>query len=390
MTPRPSGHVLERPSKRHGTVYAIKTRVPGRVPEQTTTRLGPKHNGRGRPPAGHYTRRMAEDALNDYLAAARRGEHATAGETKAVTFAQAAEEYLRYVEQEKGCQPSTLKDYRGVIRDYLNPRFGHRAIDQLTSEEINAYKLDLLNERRLSNRTIVRHLLVLNGVFVRAQVVWDLPSNPASGRHVIRPKVQYTGEFDMLTREQLAALCRAAESPQDATLYLTAAMTGLRQGELRALTWADVDFATERIHVRRSATTGARPVVKAPKSGRVRSVPMVPQVAEALARLGMRDDLVFGNPIGQVENDTLLRRRYMRAVKKAGLPPVRFHDLRHVFGSTAVRSFPLSDVQAMLGHAHVTTTARYIHYRPGAEDARRLADAFGAGAETPVQEDVNA
>jgi integrase len=71
-----------------------------------------------------------------------------------------------------------------------------------------------------------------------------------------------------------------------------------------------------------------------------------------------------------------MRRRYFRALRAAKLPPVRFHDLRHVFGSTAVKAFPLSDVQAKLGHAHITTTMRYVHHRPGADDARRLADSM--------------
>jgi integrase len=130
--------------------------------------------------------------------------------------------------------------------------------------------------------------------------------------------------------------------------------------------------------------------VKAPKSGRVRSVPMVPQLAAALAKLGQREhftgdeDLVFGNVVGEVEHDNLLRRRYSRALKAAGLPRVRFHDLRHVFGSTAVKAFPLSDVQAMLGHAHVTTTMRYVHHRPGRDDAQRLAAAFEGDSVSPL------
>jgi integrase len=128
---------------------------------------------------------------------------------------------------------------------------------------------------------------------------YGLSRNPASADLVDRPTVRYSGEFRTLDTEQLAALIRAAASTQDAALYLTAAQTGLRQGELRALRWADVDFAADRIHVRRSATVGANATIKTPKSGRVRSVPMVPQIATALARLGQReqfagpDDLVF-------------------------------------------------------------------------------------------------
>jgi integrase len=203
---------------------------------------------------------------------------------------------------------------------------------------------DELMKTDLSPRTVVRQLTVAHGVFKHAMRKHGLHRNPASADLVDRPTVRYTGEFVTLDAEQLAALVRAASSDQDGTLYLTAAHTGMRQGELRALRWRDIDFAADRIHVRRSATTGADAQAKAPKSGRVRSVPMVPQVATALAKLSTRDhftaddDLVFPNIVGKIENDMLLRRRYYRALKGAKLPRVRFHDLRHVFGSTAVKA----------------------------------------------------
>lgn len=88
------------------------------------------------------------------------------------------------------------------------------------------------------------------------------------------------------------------------------------------------------------------------------------------------DDLVFTDTVGGHVNGWALRRRYATALAAAGLRPIRFHDLRHCFGSVAVRAFPLSDVQAMLGHAHVRTTMRYIHHRPGADDAAKLSSAF--------------
>ena len=75
--------------------------------------------------------------------------------------------------------------------------------------------------------------------------------------------------------------------------------------------------------------------------------------------------------------------RAPRRLEDAGLPRVRFHDLRHAFGSTAVNAFPLSDVQAMLGHARITTTMRYAHHRPGKHDAQRLAAPFGRDSVSP-------
>jgi len=116
---------------------------------------------------------------------------------------------------------------------------------------------------------------------------------------------------------------------------------------------------------------------------------MVPQVAEALAKLGQRehftadDDLVFPNVVGTWRTTVCNGGDITGHSSAPALPHVRFHDLRHVFGFTAVREFPLSDVQAMLAHAHITTTMRYVHYRRGADDARRLASAFEAPV-TPI------
>jgi integrase len=116
---------------------------------------------------------------------------------------------------------------------------------------------------------------------------------------------------------------RAAGSEQDARVYLTAAFTGLRLGELLALQWRDVDFAGEAIRVRRSYNVHGG--VGTPKSGKVRSVPMVAEVAQALARLAAREwftgdeDLVFASDLGKYLDASALRDRYKAALDRAGL-----------------------------------------------------------------------
>jgi integrase len=387
-TGRVSGH-LKLIERKSGPIWYVKTRVPGRTPEQTTTFLAPAHMSGGKPPAGHLTRRQAQDALADILTEERHKVGQRAYDHLGATFADAAAGYLHYIEHVRGRERATLSDYRGSVNNYLVPRWGDMPVDAITSGDVEQMRDELI-AAGLSPRTVVRHLTVAHGVFKYAMRRHGLTSNPASADLVDRPTVRYSGEFQALDPEQLAALIRAADTEQDAVLYLTAAQTGLRQGELRALQVLDVDFAADRIHVRRSATVGSNAKIKAPKSGRVRSVPMTPDVAMALARLLQRehftgpDDLVFPNQVGEVENDTILRRRYCRALDRAGLPRVRFHDLRHVFGSTAVKAFPLSDVQAMLGHAHITTTMRYVHHRPAKDDARRLAAAFEGDSVSPL------
>ena len=133
--------------------------------------------------------------------------------------------------------PGTLGDYRGVIDGYLLDEFGTIAIER-SPPMIDAYKERLIAEGKLSNRTIVRHLTVLHGIFKRAKRVWGLRDNPASAELVERPQVTYTGEFDTFDRDEIERLAANADDDQDAAIYRMAAFTGLRQGELLALRWS--------------------------------------------------------------------------------------------------------------------------------------------------------
>ena len=167
---------------------------------------------------------------------------------------------------------------------------------------------------------------------------------------------------------------------QDGAIFLTAAFTGLRRGELVALRWRDVDFERSAIRVSGSYANGA-PHLAEVRQGRV--VPMVPEVAEALAELGRRehstgdDDLVFPGDLGAYLDASALRRRFVAAQERAGLRKIRFHDLRHTFGTLAVRGAEsIVELQAWMGHAEVRTTMRYTHYREQQDAAERLASAF--------------
>jgi integrase len=147
-------------------------------------------------------------------------------------------------------------------------------------------------------------LNVLHGIFKRAKKVWSLPVNPAA--ELERHPDRVSGDIEVYAPEEVWALARAGFDERDATVYVTAAFTGLRMGELRALRWRDVDFERSVVRVRASYAEGELSV---PKSGKVRSVPLVAEVAQALARLGERDgwnaddDLVFAEPHGEWLND---------------------------------------------------------------------------------------
>ena len=225
--------------------------------------------------------------------------------------------------------------------------------------------------------TRTKALVLMHGIFKRAKKLYGLPTNPVAD--VERPPMRRSGDIDVFSPEEVMALVRAAASEQDAAIYLTAAFTGLRRGELLALRWRDVDFAGQVIRVRASYAEGA---LTTPKSGKVRSVPMAPDVAEALAKLGQRehwtgdDDLVFVGQAGGYLDGRALRRRYDSALERAGLRKLRFHDLRHTFGTRMIAKADIRRVQEWMGHADIQTTMKYLHYAPREEDAALVAEAF--------------
>jgi integrase len=367
----PSGHVF-RVDRKRGAQWYAKYRLPdGR---QIQRKLGPAWTGRGRPGAGYFTKRTAEAWLRAMLDEARRGTLPGLVKTD-VTFAKAAEEWLRYVEHDRSRKPSTIAGYRALLNSQLLPTFGEKPIESITTPEIEAW----IGSVDRSPATRTKALVLMHGIFKRAKKVCGLPLNPVA--EVEKPPTAQSGDIDVFSVEEVMALVRAAASEQDAAIYLTAAFTGLRRGELLALRWRDVDFEGQVIRVRASYADGA---LTTPKSGKVRSVPMAPDVAEALAKLGQRgnwtgdDDLVFVGRVGDYLDGRALRRRYDAALDRADLRKLRFHDLRHTFGTRMIAKADIRRVQEWMGHADIQTTMKYLHYTPREGDAALVAEAFRA------------
>ena len=365
----PTGHVF-RVERSRGPCWYAKYRLPdGR---QVQKKLGPAWTERGRPPAGYYTKRLAGDWLREVLDQARRGTLPGMVRTGA-TFADAAGEYLRYIEHDRGRKPSTVRGYRSAIAAHLLSASGSLAVEEVSTEAIERWIAGYDGSVRSRNKLLIE----IHGILGRAKKVYGLRENAAAG--VEKFQAPRSGDIRVFSPEEVWALVRAASSEQDGALFLAAAFTGLRMGELLALRWRDIDFAGNTIRVRASYYLGQ---LTTPKSGKVRAVPLAPDVATALAQLGRRehwlaeDDLVFVGEAGSYLDGSALRRRYKAALAAAGLRPLRFHDLRHTFGTRMIAKADIRRVQEWMGHADVQTTMRYLHYAPREEDARLVAAAF--------------
>ena len=381
---RATGHVWRYDGPRGSTWYAKFRGPDGR---QMQRKLGRAHDGRGRCPDDHLTERMAHDALRRLLTDLERGTLAGAAPRSGRTFRDACDEFLRHRRDEKGLTASTLHDYGVTIEKILMPAIGENTpIEKITADDVQRVR-DLLLVGR-STSTARKHWIVLHGLLERARRRKWIAVNPAADVERI-PVQRSSGIYRALEPVQVQALERAAVTPQEAALYVVAAYTGLRLGELRALRWRHVRWTLDSILVEKNLPEHGKE--KAPKSGRGRSVPLVPQAAKALEDLSRRghltddEDHVFVNALGGPANGDVIRREWRAAMKRAGLGALvakdlpagdrlRFHDLRHTFGTLAARHWPLSDVQFYMGHADIQTTMIYVHAKPRTGAAADLGD----------------
>jgi len=158
-------------------------------------------------------------------------------------------------------------------------------------------------------------------------------------------------------------------------LFLAAAMSGMRQGELLALRWSDVDWAARRIRVRRNLVRGEFGTPKSKRSSR--SVPLTDVVGGELDRLFQStlyqrdEDLVFWHPhTGRPLDRSRLLKRFKAALRRAGVREVRSHDVRHTFGTRmAAAGVPMRTLQEWMGHRDFKTTLIYADYMPAEREA---------------------
>jgi integrase len=388
-TMKPTGHVEIR-NRGGGQVFYAKLKLPDGT--QPRRRLGRVWAKRTQPPAGYLTRRQAEARVEAILV----GDDPLVNVAPShVTFEDACDERLRYLEHDRQRKRSTLSDYRNVIRNDLLPRFGESTpVEDITTHDVEALKDALLE--RVSHRTAQKVLVILHGVMARAKRKGWITVNPCED--VEKVTVKRSDDFNVLSVEQVHAAARETSSGLLRAMFLTAAFTGLRMGELLALRWRHVDFGNRILHVQRNCVDG---IEDTPKSHRRRSVPLSDQAVVALDALSRRehftapDDLVFGNEVGEHGSDDEARDEFYEALAAAGLghlrateEPIVFHDLRHTFGTQcAAKGIDLRKIQAWMGHADIQTTMRYLHYVPAHDDAARLTAAFTAnvGTETGTE-----
>jgi integrase len=368
-----------------GETWIGKWRDDGR---QVMRSVGPKRSkahpdGLTKPHAEAAFRKLRDEARATPARPARR------------TLAEVGKAIIR-AKEAQGRKPSTIEAYDSMLRVHIVPFFGATAVHKIDREQVQRFA-DELAAKGLAPKSQANALGVLHSLIeYAADEGWTSGENPVT--RVKKPaRASADPDVHFLHAEEVEALLRAV--PDDAlgrverVMYLTAAMTGLRQGELLGLRWRDVDWTAQRIRVRRNFVRGE---FGSPKSKRsTRSVPLTRRVAAELERLSQDspykgdDDLVFAHPLtGKPIDRSKLLKRFKAALRRAEVRPVRFHDLRHTFGTRmAAAGVPMRTLQEFMGHRDFKTTLIYADYAPSAGEVELVEEAFAVptleGAPTP-------
>lgn len=345
--------------------------------------------------ADGITRKQAEATLRQLIT-----EVKVLTPAERLTFEDVAQRYLHHIEHVMTRKASTVQDYRIMLRAHLAPHFASTSIERIGPDDVMGY---LVSKSRagLSPKTVTNHLNFAHGVFQFAVKRGWASGNPVAATD--RPRTAAADpDIRFLDREELEALLRASATrqddlgPTDHAVYLTAATTGMRQGELVALRWRDIDWSAGVVRVRRNYTRGEWGTPKSRRSSR--AVPLVDRAAAELERHFQRsayladDDLVFCHPhTGKPYDASRLRKRFYEAMSAAGLGcrcgregGITFHSLRHTFGTRmAAVGVPMRTLQEWMGHRDYTTTLVYADFAPDpAGGAAFAARAFGLDSST--------
>jgi integrase len=364
---------------------------------------------------GFATEHEAKVARNAARTAADQG---TAVAATRITVREYLEEWLEA--SAARVRPTTLVSYTLHVRRYIVPAIGAGRLQQLTPAMIDKMNAALLKSGRMPRRklaegekppppqglspaTVRRCGATLHKALRDAVRKKLIPYNPADA--VDLPRVKAGGDapedLRVWTRLQLDRYLAHIAGERLYPMWRLAAWTGMRRGEIAGLTWGDVDTDTGTLTVRRARVnvTSADVRESKPKTARGRRrVELDEETRVALAAWRERqeaerkawqdtwsgDDLVFTLEDGTALRPDYLSRTFQARAARAGLPVIRFHDLRHTHASLLLAAgVPVKVVSERLGHSTVAFTMDvYQHVLPGQqrEAVQALADTVPAGA----------
>ena len=265
------------------------------------------------------------------------------------------------------CRETTYEMYESHLRNHFGS-LDKQKINLITTASVEKF-ITAKQAEDLALGSLRKILVTLNQVMKYTVRHGLIDYNPVIDAERPRSigKLAESVDLKVLTPEQIRALLSAEDDLKYKTIFLTAVMTGMRQGEILGLKWSDLDFEKKQIHVQRTFNHGR---FFAPKTkGSIRRIDLSPLMVKEILKWKLASgrnelDLIFPSKAGTpIECQKLMIRHFIPALKRAGLPRIRFHDLRHTYASLMIEQGEnIKYVQDQLGHSSPTVTLNvYAH-----------------------------
>ena len=302
-------------------------------------------------------------------------------------------------------RPSTFKTSQGFLKNHIKPQIGSVPLTELTSLDLQRFYKHLLDGGRvdrieakkkpkgLAPKTVRNIHQMIGSAYNLAREQKLVTRNPTQGCAL--PKVEHK-EMKTLTADQLSAFFQEARDSGVYELYYLDLATGLRRGELLGLKWTDVDFDRRVVKVQRAISRQNGKVVEAPLKTK-NAYCTLPLSADAISVLMHQrrktgsSEWVFPSPSGGPMSPGSVLHMLQRVLKRAGLPRIRFHDLRHSCATLLLHEgYTLQEIQVYLGHATFQTTLRYAHLDAASKIAASncMEHLLGNGKNNANQQDI--
>lgn len=258
----------------------------------------------------------------------------------------------------KNLKPSTFLSYKGYVENQLVPYFYKAPLRDITEEKVNEFKHAMLNES-LCKVTVNKYIDILIIIVNTYSQGNKLPDSVKFFN-----ERNYYQDMRILEVDEVKKLLQAAKSyyPDFYPLLLTAVSTGMTRGELLALTWHDVLWDEKKIRVKKSLYKGE--IVRHRAKNSARNIDISEDLITVLEAWQNncakgKGNFIFPNSEGEsMDPDNMIKRRFMPAVKKSAIPPIRFIDLRDIYASLLIKqNLPLIYIQEQLGHSSPQVTA---------------------------------
>ena len=336
------------------------------------------------------TREAAERVKREVEARLALGDLGILTEKQTPTFKEYSDRWIRE-HAEVSCKPSTVASYRQLLRLYVSDRFGTIRLDEITRDQVKDFLAGIVSTGVLSRNTVRLILCTLRVIFNHAIEDGLVGQNPAAKLGRFTKTAQPKFQAAALTRAEAQALLDAAKElyPDYHALFMTALRAGLRRGEVIALKWGDIQFGADENDKNRyilAQRNYAEGQFTTPKSRKSRRVDLSKELRRVLLELrdkrlleaflkgqsSISDNLVFPSKTGTVlDPSNMIHNYFLPSIEKAGLRRVRFHDLRHTFGSLLIQQgASLAYVKEQMGHSTIQVTVdTYGHLIAGADIA---------------------